>query len=88
MDQTQMLARLTTLDTAVADMGAAVVKIGNETTNLLLEIQALRDAVAAAGNTTPAVDAALAAVEARVGTIATALTAVDALVPDVLPPAP
>jgi len=69
MNQDELLANLTALDSAVE-------KIGTETTALLIEVQALSDALAAAGNTTAEVDAALAAVQARVA-------AVDALVPDV-----
>ena len=68
MNQDELLQNLTALD-------GAVEKIGAETTALLIEVQALTDALAAAGNTTAEVDAALAAVQARVA-------AVDALVPD------
>jgi uncharacterized protein YoxC len=66
------------LKTALDTLATAVDKIGTETTALLAEVQTLTDAIAA-GITTPEVDAALAAVQARVA-------AVDALVPDA--PAP
>lgn len=68
MNQDELLVKLTDLD-------AAVEKIGTETTALLAEVQALTDALAAAGSTSPEVDAALAAVQARVASV-------DAMVPD------
>jgi len=85
MNDAQMLERLMTLDTALASIGTEVGKIGTETGNLLSEMQALKDALANAGNTSPAVDAAMAAIEARVLTIASGLESVDSLVPDAAP---
>jgi hypothetical protein len=85
MNDQQMIDRLTALDTTLAGVATEVTKVGGETSTLLTEMQTLKDALAAAGGTSPAVDAALAAVEARVATIASGLAAVDALVPDVTP---
>jgi ABC-type transporter Mla subunit MlaD len=72
MNQTELLEHLNTLN-------AAVGKVGEETTALIAEVQALKDAIAAGGTVSPEVEAALAAVEARV-------KAVDDLVPDAVPP--
>jgi len=83
MNQTEMLERLNALDASMAVIGDEVTKIGTETTALLAEVAALKDAIANAGNTTPEVDAALAAVEARAGTLAASVQGVDDLVPDV-----
>lgn len=71
MNQAALAARLTSLDTKVA-------KIGGETSALVAEVAALREAVIAAGEIGPEVMAALEAVEARV-------TAVDDLVADPAP---
>jgi len=71
MNQAELLDHLTTLNIAVG-------KVGDETTALVAEVQALKDALAVAGNTSPEVDAALAAVEVRVQTV-------DGLVPDATP---
>lgn len=58
-----------------------VAKIGGETRSLLSKIQALTDAMAAAGGTTPEVDAAMADLQAQV-------VVVDGLVQDPETPAP
>jgi ABC-type transporter Mla subunit MlaD len=50
-------------------------KVGGETTQLLGEVQALKDALANAGSNTPEVDAALAALAERAA-------AIDGMVPD------
>jgi len=82
MNQAEMLSRLTDLDTSMAAIGDEVTKVAGETTALLAEVATLKDAVANAGNTSPEVDAALAAVEARAGTLAASVQGVDDLVPD------
>ena len=66
-------AELATSLTAVTDM---LTKIGTETQSLLAKIDDLAAALAAAGATTPEVDAALAALQAQAA-------AVDSLVPDI-----
>jgi hypothetical protein len=63
---------------ALNGVNASVEKIGTETTALVAEVQALKDALNA-GPVSPEVEAALAAVVARV-------QAVDDLVPDAPPP--
>jgi hypothetical protein len=65
---------------ALNGVNEAVGKVGTETTALLAEVQALKDAIEA-GTVTPEVEAALAAVVARV-------KAVDDLVPDAPAPDP
>ena len=71
MNQQELLDRLNAAD-------AAIVKIGTETTALLQAIANMQAAIDAAGNTTPEVDAALAALLAHA-------QAVDELVPDAAP---
>ena len=66
-------AELATLLLAVTD---TLTKIGTETQSLLAKIDDLAAALAAAGATTPEVDAALAALQAQAA-------AVDSLVPDI-----
>ena len=66
-------AELATLLLAVTD---TITKIGTETQSLLAKIDDLAAALAAAGATTPEVDAALAALQAQAA-------AVDSLVPDI-----
>lgn len=67
----ELALRLTTVSAQVA-------KIGVETAATLAAVASLKDALAAAGTTTPEVDAALAALEAQT-------QKVDDLVPDALP---
>lgn len=66
--QAELAASLTALTTEVA-------KIGTETTTLLQKVDALQAALDAAGQTTPEVDAAMAALAAQAKTV-------DDLVPD------
>lgn len=73
MNQTELVEALDTVN-------AAVEKIGTETTALLAEVQTLKDTIEA-GTVSPEVEAALAAVVARV-------KAVDDLVPDAPEPDP
>ena len=69
----------------------ALGKIGGETTALLAAVAGLQTAVAdlearlAAGGSSPAIDAALANVRAKVTAVFDAATSVDNLVPDVAP---
>jgi hypothetical protein len=86
MNNDQMLARLASVDETLANVADGVVKISGETDSLQVEIAVLKDQIAAAGGTTPEVDAALAAVEARIGSITTGVAALDAKVPDAPPP--
>ena len=86
MNNDQMLARLAHLDESLGAIGDEVTKISGETDGLQVEIQALKDQIAAAGGTTPEVDAALAAIEARAATIAASVASLDDKVPDVAPP--
>ena len=64
------------LATALTTVTDEITKIGTETQSLLAKIDDLTAALAAAGATTPEVDAALAALQAQA-------KAVDDLVPDV-----
>jgi hypothetical protein len=66
---------LTDATQALTNVATALDKIAGETTSLVTEVQALKDAAAAGGTTTPAFDAALQAVVDRTASI-------DALVPD------
>lgn len=70
MNQTEVLE-------ALNGVNATLDKIGSETTELLAEVQTLKDTIEA-GTVSPEVEAALAAVVARV-------KAVDDLVPDAEP---
>ncbi len=63
------------LAASLAQVSEQVAKIGTETSTLVQKVDDLTAALAAAGNTTPEVDAALAALQAQV-------TVVDDLVPD------
>jgi hypothetical protein len=69
----------------------ALGKIGSETTGLLAAVAGLKTAVAdlearlAAGGSSPAIDAALANVRAKVTAVFDAAVSVDNLVPDVAP---
>jgi len=63
------------LATALSNVAAHVAKIGTETQTLLDKIAELAAAIATAGNTTPEVDATLAALQAQV-------TVVDDMVSD------
>lgn len=82
MNEAQMLARLSALDTALGSVADDVTKIGTETDGLQVDIAALRAQLANAGAISPAIEAALASVEARLGSVASAVAAVDAKVPD------
>lgn len=73
MNQTELVEALDTVNVAVE-------KIGTETTALLAEVQTLKDTIEA-GTVSSEVEAALAAVVARV-------KAVDDLVPDASEPDP
>lgn len=74
MKQAELVARLTAV-------GAAVTKIGTETSTLLSNVADLRQQLTdeADGDLSPETEAALAAVEASVNTV-------DNLVPDATPP--
>jgi uncharacterized protein YoxC len=81
-DAAQLLRRMQDIMATQNELAATlnaltgqVTKIGGETRTLLNKIGELTDALAAAGQTTPEVDAALAALVAQVGVV-------DALVPD------
>lgn len=87
MNNAELLARLTSVDGSLASIATEVGKVSGESSALLTEVQALKDQLAAAGGTTAEVDAALAAVEARAGTLAASVSALDDQVPDALPPA-
>lgn len=77
----QIMATQEQLAADLAAVTANVSKIGDETRTLLSKIDDLTAAVAAAGNTTPEVDAALAALKAQVAVV-------DDLVPDAADQAP
>jgi uncharacterized protein YoxC len=76
--QEQIMARLDALATSLTEVTAQVAKIGTETTTLLVRIDELLAAIAAGGQTTPEVDAALSALRDQVAIV-------DALVPDAAP---
>jgi hypothetical protein len=63
------------LATSLTEIAATVTKVGDETRALIVKIGDLEAAIATAGNTTPEVDAALAALRDQVAVV-------DALVPD------
>src|SRR5262245_805511 len=69
---------MATQEELAADLAAVteqVSKIGTETSLLLVKVNELEDALAAAGGTTPEVDAAMAALKAQVNVV-------DEMVPD------
>lgn len=74
----KLMATQAELAKALNDIGAQVAKIGTESTTTLQKVKDLEAALAAAGNTTPEVDAALAALKAQV-------QVVDDMVADVPP---
>lgn len=65
----------TELATAIEAVTANVAKVEGETRTLIAKVEELTAALAAAGNVTPEVEAALAALQAQVAVV-------DALVPD------
>ena len=83
MNQTELAAYLTAAAAAATATVAKVDKVGAETAVLLEKMAALQDAVNQAGNTTPEVDAALAALNIAVGNLDNAVQAVDDQVPDI-----
>lgn len=62
----KLMASQAELAASLASVSAQVAKIGTETSGLLTKVADLEAALAAAGNTTPEVDAALAALRAQV----------------------
>jgi chromosome segregation ATPase len=82
MDMATALQRLTDLAGTVANIQTEVDKVGGETDALVAEVANLKAVIAAGAVTTPEVDAALAAVEARASGLAAAVQAVDDKVPD------
>ena len=62
----QLMSTQAELAQSLADVSAQVAKIGDESKTTLARVAALEEAVAAAGGTTPEVDAALAALKAQV----------------------
>jgi len=79
--QSELLTALNTVNSNITDIGTEVDKIGTETQTLQ---KSVADLTTALGNvqTTPEVDAALAAVQASAGALAAKVKAVDDLVPD------
>lgn len=78
----------TTLESAtqkIQTIGTEVTKVSAESTTSLQKIADLTAALANQGNTTPEVDAALAALQDSLTKLATQVQAVDALVPDSTP---
>lgn len=65
----KIMATQVELAAALEALTAQMAKIGGETTSLVTKVQELTDALAAAGNTSPAVDAALAALQAQAGVV-------------------
>jgi phospholipase/lecithinase/hemolysin len=76
-----LLAALNTVNDNVTAIGTEVDKIGTETQTLVQQVADLTAAIGN-GNTTPEVDAALAAVQATVTSVAGRVQTVDNLVPD------
>lgn len=85
--QAELLAALNALNDKVTVIKTEVGKIGTETQSLQANIVTLTNAVNNQGNTTPEVDAALAALQANADSLATQAQAVDDLVPDAPAPA-
>lgn len=85
--QAELLASLNALNDKVTTIKTEVAKIGTETQALVTNVATLTQELANQG-TTPEVDAALAAVQGNVDSLATQAQAVDDLVPDapVTPP--
>jgi phage shock protein A len=79
--QQELATALTTANQQLTDIGAEVDKISTETTALQAQIAELTSQL---GNvqTTPEVDAALAALQATTSSLASRVQAVDNLVPD------
>jgi hypothetical protein len=84
----ELVAQLNAVNTTLTDVAANVDKIGTETDLLLVKITELENALANAGNSSPEVDAALAAVTAQAGVVQSKVQGVDAKVPDAPPPEP
>jgi hypothetical protein len=82
MNQTELAAALTLAAAAAQSQAEIVGKISAETTALLDAIAVLQAELKNAGNTTPEVDAALAALGAATDSLTAALRAVDEKVPD------
>jgi len=82
MNRTELAASLTALAAAATATAAKVDKVGAETATLLEKLALLEEAVNLAGNTTPEVDAALAALSTAAGNVDNAVQAVDDQVPD------
>lgn len=82
MNRTELAASLAATAAALGVLNETVTKIGTETQGLLDRVGELTIAVENAGNTTPEIDAALAAVEAQKAALATALQSVDDKVAD------
>lgn len=80
--QAELAAALSSANSALIDIGTEVDKIGTETTTLQANVADLTAALAAGGITTAEVDAALAALQATTGSLASRVKAVDDLVPD------
>lgn len=85
--QSDAAATLATVATALDTIGTEVDKIGTETTSLNDKVAQLTAALGDV-DTTPEVDAALAAVQASASNLATKVKTVDDLVADAAPPAP
>lgn len=86
MNRVELAASLAATATALGALNDTVTKIGSETQGLLDRVAELTTAVENAGNTTPEIDAALAAVIAQQTTLAAALQSVDDKVADAEPP--
>jgi len=86
MNNAELLDHLTSVDDALAVIAVEVGKVSGESNSLLIEVQELKNQLAAAGGTTPEVDVAIAAVEARAGTLAASVSALDEQVPDAQAP--
>lgn len=80
--QDELVAALSALNDSNTAVGAEVDKIGTETQTLQKQVADLTAAIAAGGNTTPAVDTALSAVQASAASLASRVKTVDDLVPD------
>lgn len=79
--QADLATALSGLNDSMTAIGVEVDKVGTETQTLQAQVATLTAALAG-GTTTPAVDAALAAVKATSDSLAAKVQAVDALVPD------
>lgn len=84
--QADVAAQLTAQAATLAAQATQVAKIGTETDGLLQKIADLTVAVEQAGNATPEVEAALAAVNDQTLVLQSAITGVDDKVPDAVTP--